>query len=130
MIFMHECFMSSVFDLLHSGFVSHLCIKQFVFQHIFFSLDLLCILQRSDLFLMLALQICFDLLISAVFFCLCSLTAIVYYIVVILLVMLRQIILCLCDQLFNFFLVVCFYLFRIFQLFFAVFNDLISLCCG
>ena len=54
-IFMHECFMSSVLDLLKLRFVSHLCIKQFIFEHIFLSLNLFCILQRSNLFLMLAL---------------------------------------------------------------------------
>lgn len=40
--------------------MSHLCVKQFVFEHVFLGLDLFCILQRSNLFLMLALQICFD----------------------------------------------------------------------
>ena len=84
---MHECIMSSVFDLLNFGFVSHLCVKQFVFEHIFLSLDIFCIFQRSNLFLVLALQICFDFLISAVFFRFCSFTAIVYYIVVIFFVM-------------------------------------------
>ena len=122
--------MSSVLDLLKLRFVSHLCIKQFIFEHIFLSLDLFCILQRSNLFLMLALQICFDLLISAVFFCFCSFAAFVYYVVIILFVMRSQIAFCLCNQLFDFFFVVCFYFFCIFQLFFAVFNDLISLCCG
>ena len=52
---MHECFMSSVLDLLKLRFVSHLCIKQFIFEHIFLSLNLFCTLQRSNLFLMLAL---------------------------------------------------------------------------
>ena len=108
--------------------MSHLCVKQFVFEHVFLGLDLFCILQRSNLFLMLALQICFDLLVSAVFFCFCSFAAFVYYIVIILFVMRSQIAFCLCDQLFNFFFVVCLYFFCIFQSLFCLFSMILSLC--
>ena len=119
---MHKCIMSSVFDLLDSGFMCHLSIKQFILIIILFCFDVFCIFQTIQSLLMFSLKILFQLIIITVFCFLFCFTALCDNIVILAIVMLGKITFCFCNQPGDFLLISIFYWFCFFQFLFILSN--------